>query len=184
MKRLLAVGGFVSLLSGCASIISGTNQPLSVQTRLTTGEEIIGANCKLENPKGTWFVTTPGTVTVHRAYDDLSINCTKAGEQPGIAAVKSSTKGMAFGNILFGGIIGGGIDAATGAAYDYPPLITIQMGHNITINAPVPNQATAQASSQPTSTQAASAQASSSSSQITLAPGDIEKNSPSSPPPQ
>jgi hypothetical protein len=64
-------------------------------------------------------------------YDDLSINRTKTGEQPGIASVKSSTKGMAFGNILFGGVIG--VDTATGAAYDYPTLITVQLGSTITI---------------------------------------------------
>lgn len=95
-----------------------------------------GANCKLENPKGTWFITTPGSVTIHRAYDDLSIYCTKTGEQPGLARAKSSTKGMAFGNILFGGVIGAGVDAATGAAYDYPTLITVQLGSTATINAP------------------------------------------------
>jgi hypothetical protein len=37
---------------------------------------------------------------------------------------------MAFGNIIFGGIIGGAIDAGSGAAYDYPPLITVLMGEN------------------------------------------------------
>ena len=34
---------------------------------------------------------------------------------------------MAFGNILIGGVIGVGVDVATGAAYDYPDLITVQM---------------------------------------------------------
>jgi hypothetical protein len=31
---------------------------------------------------------------------------------------------MLAGNIIFGGVIGGGVDVATGAAYDYPALIT------------------------------------------------------------
>jgi len=31
---------------------------------------------------------------------------------------------MAAGNIVFGGLIGVGVDIATGAAYDYPALIT------------------------------------------------------------
>jgi hypothetical protein len=34
---------------------------------------------------------------------------------------------MAFGNILFGGVIGAGVDVATGAAYDYPAVIEIDM---------------------------------------------------------
>lgn len=123
------------LTTGCASIVGGANQSISVETRSTTGEAVVGANCKLENPKGTWFVTTPGSVIIHRAYDDLTIYCTKTGEQPGIATAKSSTKGMAFGNILFGGPIGVGVDAATGAAYDYPTLITVQLGETKTIKA-------------------------------------------------
>src|SRR6478609_7378453 len=34
---------------------------------------------------------------------------------------------MAFGNILFGGVIGVGVDVATGAAYDYPDVISIPL---------------------------------------------------------
>ena len=145
LKRLClaAFSGAVVLTTGCASIVSGTNQSISVETRSTTGEMVAGANCKLENPKGTWYVTTPGSVTVHRAYDDLSIYCTKTGEQPGIASAKSSTKGMAFGNILFGGLIGAGVDTATGAAYDYPVLITVQLGSTTTITPPAKDKVAA-----------------------------------------
>lgn len=131
LARRLCLGSLslgIVLTTGCASIVSGTNQSLSVETRSASGESIAGANCKLENPKGVWYVTTPGSVTVHRAYDNLSVYCTKTGEEAGAASVKSSTKGMAFGNILFGGVIGAGVDTASGAAYDYPTLITVQLG--------------------------------------------------------
>lgn len=37
---------------------------------------------------------------------------------------------MAFGNIIVGGIIGGAIDAGTGAAYDYPSEITVELKKN------------------------------------------------------
>ncbi|WP_326942440.1 hypothetical protein [Actimicrobium sp. GrIS 1.19] len=101
----------------------------------TTGA-VAGASCKLENDKGVYYVTTPGTVTVHRAYADMNVLCEKAGVPDGIGVVKSSTKGMMAGNILFGGIIGAGIDAASGAAYDYPTLFRIVMGE--TTNLPLP----------------------------------------------
>jgi len=81
----------------------------------------------MTNDKGTWFVTTPGTVPIHRSYDDLTLICTKDGYEPATDVEKSSTKGMAFGNILFGGLIGTGVDVASGAAYDYPTLISIMM---------------------------------------------------------
>jgi hypothetical protein len=135
--RILAVGALVSVaaLSGCASIVGGTSQVLSIQT-MQAGNDVSGASCKLENDKGVWFVKTPGTVTVHRAYGELNVKCEKDGLDPGLAAVQSSTKGMAFGNILFGGVIGAGVDMASGAAYDYPPLITVSMGLKTLIEAP------------------------------------------------
>jgi hypothetical protein len=107
------------LLPGCASILSGTNQPISVET-----PDCEGANCKLTNDNGTWFVKAPGSVTVSRAYGDLTVSCSKDGFGEATNTVQSSTKAMLAGNIIFGGVIGGGVDVATGAAYDYPALIT------------------------------------------------------------
>ncbi len=117
----------LSLLTGCASIVSGHNQPLSVETR-QNGVSVSDVNCTLTNGKGTWYVKTPGSVTVSRSAEDLSVRCEKEGIEPGITSVKSTTKAMAFGNILFGGIIGVGVDTATGAAFDYPTLISVEMG--------------------------------------------------------
>lgn len=122
--------------SGCASIVSGQNQSVSVETRSKQGEAVMSANCKLSNNKGTWFVTSPGSVTVRRSYEDLLINCEKTNQEPGLASVKSSTKAMAFGNIIFGGVIGAGVDVASGAAYDYPTMITVLMGEKVTIDTP------------------------------------------------
>ena len=125
LYRLIAFAAATQIV-GCASIVSGSNQSISVETRSTAGP-VIGATCKLTNNKGTWFVTTPGSATVHRSYEDLGVRCDKDSHDPAVSLVKSSTKGMAFGNILFGGFIGAGVDMSTGAAYDYPPLITVVM---------------------------------------------------------
>jgi hypothetical protein len=127
-------------LAGCASIVNGQTQVLSVKTQLQ-GEEIAKADCIMLNNKGTWYVTTPGTVSVHRSYQDLHITCKKDGVDPGTATVKSSTKAMAFGNILFGGVIGAGVDAGTGAAYDYPQLIAVEMGQATIFPPPRPASA-------------------------------------------
>jgi len=132
-----------SLLAGCASIVSGTNQVVSVETR---ENELAspGANCKLTNSKGTYYVTTPGTVTVNRAYGDISVRCDKDGQEPGLATVKSTTKAMAFGNILIGGAIGAAVDAGSGAAYDYPELILVRMGTNSIVSIPTTANGAAQ----------------------------------------
>lgn len=125
--RVLALGIIAPLFTGCASIVSGQNQSLSVET-LQAGKPLSGANCKLDNDKGSWFVTTPGSVTVRRSGDALNLRCEKEGSEPGAVAVPSATKGMAFGNILFGGFIGGAVDISSGAAFDYPVLIQVPMG--------------------------------------------------------
>jgi hypothetical protein len=136
MTFKLAVGAaFMSFfLTGCASIVSGRTQVVSVETKFK-GESLTGAICRLENGKGVFFVTTPGTVTIHKAYADLLVTCNKIDTPEGLARVKSSTKAIAFGNIIFGGVIGAGVDAGTGAAYDYPQLISILMGEDIHIPA-------------------------------------------------
>lgn len=125
-----------ALSTGCASITTGQNQSLSVETR-ADGKPVAGASCKLENDKGTWYATSPGTAVVRRSYDDLSVRCEKSGHEPGVTAAKSSTKAMAFGNILFGGIIGAAVDAGSGAAYDYPSIIAVELGRN-RVQAPEP----------------------------------------------
>ena len=67
----------IIILNGCASITESKNQSMSV----TTGE-VTGAMCTLSNSKGSYYVTTPGTVMVRNACDQLAISCTKKGYVP------------------------------------------------------------------------------------------------------
>lgn len=120
MKTLL-IGAMCLSLSACASIVSGTTQKIGVNTNVP------GARCTLENAKGSWDVAkTPGSVTVDKARSPLDIECRKSGLR-GHAVIDSTTEGMAFGNAVFGGLIGGGVDMATGAAYRYPTSVNVDM---------------------------------------------------------
>lgn len=126
---LAATLAATSLFTGCASIVSGQNQSVSVVSKSAADKaDVSGAKCSLTNDKGTWYVTTPGSVMVRRSFNDLAVNCLLDGFDPGVSMVKSATKGMAFGNILFGGVIGAGVDMSTGAAYDYPEVISVELG--------------------------------------------------------
>ena len=94
----------ITILSGCASITESKNQSMSV----TTGD-VTGAMCTLANSKGSYYVTTPGSVMVRNACDQLSISCTKEGyvpANPAAGTVQDKAKNMAWGNLVFGGIIG------------------------------------------------------------------------------
>ncbi len=110
-------------LSGCATIIDGTTQPVSVNT---TPQD--GAKCTLTNSQGTWYVTSPGSTTVHKTKNDLMVTCAKDGFAGGQVLAKSHFGGATAGNVIAGGVIGIGIDAASGANFYYNSPITVDLG--------------------------------------------------------
>jgi hypothetical protein len=121
MKKYIAILCALTLTS-CATVTTGQNQSVSVSTGSETG-----ATCSLTNDSGKWYVnSTPGSVTIQRAYSDLTVSCTK-GHLTGLKTVKSSTKAMSFGNVIAGGVIGAAVDVGTGSAYDYPNSIDVPL---------------------------------------------------------
>lgn len=141
----------VAICSGCASITGTKNQPVSV-TANHNGKPIEGADCVLTNDKGTWFVKSPGSTVIQKSGADLVITCNKDDLPTGSASAKSSANAGAWGNILFGGIVGYVVDASTGAAFDYPTSLGVQMGQVLQLQPQIPNQAETGSQSTPTST--------------------------------
>lgn len=141
VRRVSIFAGILTMLAvgGCAAIVGGMNQAVSVDARTADGKTVAGADCTLQNAKGVWYLTTPGTLMVHRAYGDLSISCRKSGQPLGSSVATSSTRGWMFGNLLFGGVIGVGVDIGTGAGYDYPDLITVPVRNAAGAFANLPN---------------------------------------------
>lgn len=119
---LIALGGGATVLSGCASLVAGTTQPVSVNTMTTTG-----ADCNLVNAQGKWELTTPGTAVVKRSKTDVKIRCTKDGFQDAEAVAPSGFEPWTLGNLLFGGLIGIGVDFGTGAIHRYPDAVAVPM---------------------------------------------------------
>lgn len=123
----------ILLLPGCASITGSSTQNISIQTRAPDGKEVKEAQCDLINKRGTYFLTTPGTIMISRSNDDLTVTCRKEGFENGRAGVVSNTKGSMFGNIILGGGIGAIVDHNNGSAYEYPSFVQVVMGSNITV---------------------------------------------------
>lgn len=110
-------------LNACATIVSGSDETVSVTT-----PDVQAANCKLQNGKGEWHVTsTPGTTLVKTSTGAMLINCEKPGYENGSAVFGSNVKGWIFGNLAFGGIIGVIIDISTGAGFDYQKDMSVAM---------------------------------------------------------
>jgi len=78
------------LATGCASVTGSTNQPVTLTAR-HEGKPIKGAECSLTNDKGKWYVTTPGSVVIRKAYGDLAINC-KKNQYAGTGVFKSKNE--------------------------------------------------------------------------------------------
>ena len=93
------------LLSGCATIVSGTNQKLSVSSQPSD------ATAKVDNNLS---AKTPAVFTLERKSDH-TIEISKEGYKTATIMIKRTFNGMATGNLLLGGIIGAGVDAASGA---------------------------------------------------------------------
>lgn len=124
-KILLAISGiYLAMnLGGCATIISGDSEDISISTSPN-----LDAVCEAKNSRGVWTVpSAPGNVLVKRSSSNLVINCKTKDGYKGTRVINSGIKGAAAGNLLIGGVIGGGIDAATGAAFDYPSDIVVPM---------------------------------------------------------
>jgi hypothetical protein len=122
MVRLAALTALL-VLTGCASIITGTSQQISVATTPS------GAKCIVSRQGQSIAVVeaTPGVATVQKDKHDILITCNKEGYQTGTEYVHSGMEAGTFGNILLGGVIGWGVDSATGADNKYTETVMVAM---------------------------------------------------------
>jgi hypothetical protein len=110
-------------LTGCASIIEGTSQEITINTNPP------GADCSL-NRQGVSIGhvnPTPGAITIKKTKYDIMIVCDKPGYQEATYLNHSGAAGATFGNIVAGGFIGWGIDSASGADNKYDSPVNISM---------------------------------------------------------
>lgn len=124
LKTIIAIAA-IALLTGCASISGERMQPITVKT-VHDNVEVAGVGCTLTNDAGSWFVTSPGSITVHKSTGDLAVDCKKdpfAGNQ----TLVSKSNGAVWGNVLIGGGIGYIVDRNTGAGFDYPATATVML---------------------------------------------------------
>jgi hypothetical protein len=124
MKTIIVVA-VLAAMTGCASISGERMQPINVKT-VHDNVEVAGIGCTLTNDAGSWFLTSPGSVTVHKSTGDLAIDCKKdtfAGNQ----TLVSKANGAVWGNVLLGGGIGYIVDRNTGAGFNYPGSTTVML---------------------------------------------------------
>lgn len=110
-------------LSGCATITRGTTQSVAINT-----PGVQDAPCTLTSPSvGTKSIVTPATIVLDKGADNVAVRCVKECYQDGVGIIGSSLEAMTAGNIVVGGVIGLGVDAASGAMNKYSPETSIVM---------------------------------------------------------
>lgn len=127
------------LLPSCASIVSKTSYPVSINSHP------LGANLSIVNKKGieVYRGNTPATVILKPASKYMSgeqylVTFSAPGYDSQTVTISSSLNGWYWGNILFGGLIGWLIvDPLTGAMYklnDAPINVTLGQTLNTSEN--------------------------------------------------
>jgi len=136
MKRLLVLAAAV-FLGGCATIIEGTSQNVAVST-----PDVEGASCTFNSRDTTYHVVTPGTIRVGKSRNDIRGVCKKQGYEDGSGTLASSFEPWTVVSVLFG-LIGIGVDVASGAWMGYEDSIAIPMRRNAAAAIPYGAQAPA-----------------------------------------
>lgn len=109
--KILAVMAAVPFLTGCATVISGSNQKVNVNSIPS------GAMAKVD---GNMAAVTPTVFTLERKVDH-TVEISKAGYRTATVILRHTINGATAGNIIAPGIIGIGVDALSGAMYKLVP---------------------------------------------------------------
>lgn len=118
-SKFFLVAGF----TGCASIIKGTSQKITINTVPPQATCTVVQN---HNIIAT-IAETPQIIEVSKSKHDLTLTCDKPGYQTAIHVIPSDVEAMTIGNVLLGGVIGLAIDAGTGALNKYDANVTITL---------------------------------------------------------
>lgn len=111
----IAAVAMLGTLLGCATITKGTTQTVAINT-----PNAPGAQCTLSSSAiGSRVVTTPASIVLEKSTHNVAVTCKKKCFQDAVGVISSGTEVMTAGNIIAGGVIGLGVDAASGAMNKY-----------------------------------------------------------------
>lgn len=124
MKKQACAAGLMSLmLAGCSSVLEGASQDITINTNP------IGADCTLSRAGQVigHIEATPGRVSIQKTKRDIVLICRKDGYQDVVLTDRSGLAAATFGNVVVGGLVGWGVDSATGADNKYGNPLNITL---------------------------------------------------------
>jgi hypothetical protein len=116
--KISFIGALLMVFTGCATIVKGTTQTIPVASDPDSADVTID---------GVLYGQTPIDLKVKRKRNHL-VTINKTGFHPKNIPITKNVGGAVWGNILAGGFIGWGVDAASGAQYNLSPeVISIKL---------------------------------------------------------
>ena len=116
---LIVLTTTILINTGCAAMFTGTTNNINVTSTPS------GADCDVSGHG----VHTPGNVVIAKSSNNLSVVCQKEGYETGTSGAESTFNTVSLVNILtgYGLVIGFIIDFATGAAWEYPSHVNVNL---------------------------------------------------------
>lgn len=129
IASLLVAALSVSSLSGCALIVDGKTQSVAIKTNAPALYEVKNADGVVVSQG-----TAPTTVNLKRGDAPYTVTLRRSNESmPNTGTVNDNLNGWLWGDLVCGIIICGGVDLATGAAWDLDTEVkidTVSNGHD------------------------------------------------------
>src|SRR3954462_1623250 len=149
ITRLILAAAIVAPCLGCASVTRGTTENISIASTPS------GATADVSGLEVATTCVTPCVVQAKRNAD-ITVSIAKEGYEPQVVPLTKEIPGSGAagfaGNVLAGGLIGMGVDAATGAALDHKPnpvIVTLNPSRSNAVARPARARPRAPAKPQP-----------------------------------
>lgn len=128
MYKLFLIPAYLVLLSGCATVFTGTSQTVNMSAIGQPGQkELENVNCTVIDSSGAVYslVSNPGIVVVSKGIDPLQVQCKENGYKNYTGAINSSFNAVTLLDIFFWPTFF--VDLATGAMWKYPVQYAVMM---------------------------------------------------------
>ena len=114
-------------ITGCATIVDGKTQTMTVSTRGDVDKR--NTECEIKNSNGVWVTDNKESLVIRRDNDDLIINCENEKQDGSVVIESSASGGFMAANFFIWDLctISCIVDHNTGALYEYPMHVSIPM---------------------------------------------------------
>ena len=138
MIKIIGAAAFALALTGCATIIDGQHQTMTLVTKGDLDKR--NTECDLHNNKGAWTTDNKESIMVRRAHSSMIVSCENETQEGEIVLESTASVGFMIANFFLWDLctISCLVDHFTGSLYEYPLSIRVTMENKFDEQAAVP----------------------------------------------